>query len=382
MKHTLLLFALLLGISSWAVPQAAAADEAEAMTTRQTTRTARTGARQTTRQSAARPNTRQGSATRQNTRQNGRNTAAQDEAPAQELSVVATALKNAEYLTSARPNLNAKFFIILRSASWCGPCRNEMPRIAAEYANIRRSGQVELILHSQDNTAAQAVEFVTSNNGNFPIIAKDKMPQLPNMPQTPGIPWAIFLDADGNVITSQHGASVMQWRDHTIKDAPDVEIPGSDAEGDDAEPETPTVSDALGGVDFISGRPVKNARYYIFLHSASWCGPCRALMPQIVAEYRKLRRKKVEIILVSGDRTEADAKNYVREHQVRFPAAMPTAVANVPGYQPPSAYPSAIIVDNHGRVVRQGHGRIILEWQEILREHERANRSNRASSQN
>ncbi len=379
MKHTLLLFALLLGISSWAAPQAAAADEATA--TRQTSRTARTGARQATRQSATRQSTTRQSSSRQNTRRGERNTAAQDEAPAQELSVVATALKNAQYLTSARPNLNAKFFIILRSASWCGPCRNEMPRIAAEYANIRRSGQVELILHSQDNTAEQAVQFVTSNNGNFPVIAKDKMPQLPNMPQTPGIPWAIFMDADGNVITSQHGASVMQWRNHTIKDAPDVEIPGND-EGDDAEPETPTVAEALSEVDFISGRPAKNTRYYIFLHSASWCGPCRALMPQIVAEYRKLRRKKVEIILVSGDRSEADAKNYVREHQVRFPAAMPSAVANVPGYQPPSAYPSAIIVDNQGKVIQQGHGRIILEWQEILREHEQANRASRSSRQN
>lgn len=379
MKHTLLLFALLLGISSWAAPEAAAADEAT--TTRQTSRTARTGARQTTRQSATRQTTRQG-ATRQNTRRGERSTAAQDEAPAQELSVVATALKNAEYLTSARPNLNAKFFIILRSASWCGPCRNEMPRIAAEYANIRRSGQVELILHSQDNTPEQAVQFVTSNNGNFPIIAKDKMPQLPNMPQTPGIPWAIFMDADGNVVTSQHGSSVMQWRNHTIKDAPDVEIPGDANASEDSEPKRPTVAEALSEVDFISGRPAKNARYYIFLHSASWCGPCRALMPQIVAEYRKLRRKKVEIILVSGDRSEADAKNYVREHQVRFPAAMPSAVANVPGYQPPSAYPSAIIVDNQGKVIQQGHGSIILEWQEILREHEQANRANRSSRQN
>ncbi len=381
MKHTLLLFALLLGISSWAVPQAAAEDEATP--TRQTSRTARTGARQATRQSATRQNTRQ-STTRQTTRRGERSTTAQDEAPAQEqeLSVVATALRDAEYLTSARPNLNAKFFIILRSASWCGPCRNEMPRIAAEYANIRRSGQVELILHSQDNTPEQAVQFVTSNNGTFPVIAKDKMPQLPNMPQTPGIPWAIFMDANGNVITNQHGSSVMQWREHTIKDAPDVPIPGSNNEGDDAEPERPTVSEALSNVDFISGRPAKNARYYIFLHSASWCGPCRALMPQIVNEYRKLRRKKVEIILVSGDRTEDAAKNYVREHQVRFPAAMPAAMANVPGYQPPSAFPSAVIVDNHGRVVRQGHGRIILEWQEILREDERNNRANRAPRQN
>lgn len=375
MKHTLLLFALLLGISSWAAPQAAAADEATS--TRQTSRTARTGARQATRQSATRQSTTRQNTTRQNTRRSERNTTAQDEAPAQELSVVATALKNAEYLTSARPNLNAKFFIILRSASWCGPCRNEMPRIAAEYANIRRSGQVELILHSQDNTAEDAVKFVTSNNGNFPVIAKDKMPQLPNMPQTPGIPWAIFMDANGNVVTSQHGSSVMQWRNHTIKDAPDVEIPGDADAGEDSEPERPTVAEALREVEFISGRPRTNARYYIFLHSASWCGPCRALMPQIVAEYRKLRNKKVEIILVSGDRTVEDAKAYVRDHEVRFPAAMPAAVANVPGYQPPGAYPSAVIVDNTGRVIQQGHGRIVLDCINILREDARNNRANR-----
>ena len=58
-----------------------------------------------------------------------------------------------------------------------------LPKIAAEYPNIRKSGQVELILASQDQDVSKALEFVNSNKGTFPVIAFGKMPQLPNMPQ-------------------------------------------------------------------------------------------------------------------------------------------------------------------------------------------------------
>ena len=36
------------------------------------------------------------------------------------------------------------------------------------------------------------------------------------------------------------------------------------------------------------------AKVYIFICSASWCGPCRALMPQIVKEYEKKIKKNIK----------------------------------------------------------------------------------------
>lgn len=280
---------------------------------------------------------------------------------AKKASVIGNLLSEAEYLTDARPNPEAEFYIILYSASWCGPCRAEMPKIAKEYAEIAATGKVELVLFSADRTPDAAINFVSSNNGNFPIIAKNKFPQLPNVPQMQGIPAASFYKADGTLITNGHGSMVMQWREHTIDKA--------DA-GDDGEP--PSVGEALKKVKFVSGKPSVKADYYIFLHSASWCGPCRAIMPDIAKEYKKLKRAKIELILVSGDKTEDEAKEYVKHYKAKFPAAMPSEFGSVPGYSGAPAYPHAFIVDKYGRQLTHGNGKIILDWKEIISDDKKA----------
>ena len=54
----------------------------------------------------------------------------------------------------------------------------------------------------------------------------------------------------------------------------------------------PAVKAAIQELDFVSGKPSDKAKYYIYLHSASWCGPCKALMPEIVKDYKKMKKKK------------------------------------------------------------------------------------------
>lgn len=348
MKRTILNTVLLLGLCCWALPAQAMADDTPSTL-----------------------QTRKGKK-KKSKKKNSESTKKKAEAQEVELSAIGKLLQGAEYMTEARPNLKAKYFIFLHSASWCGPCRMEMPKIAAEYPNIRKSGQVELILASADQDPAKALEFVNSNKGTFPVIAKGKMPQLPEQPQMRGIPTAVFVDSNGKILATQHGSDVMRWRDFTIKDAPDTPL-DEDTTGavDDSAPR-PTVSAALKKATFISGKPSGKARYYAFLHSASWCGPCRAVMPKIVAEYKKLKGKKVEIILVSGDKTADAAKEYAKEYKVKFPVAMPTAILQVPGYRSAPSYPYAIVVDRYGKVLKEGHGSIMLDLNDTIAEANRA----------
>lgn len=348
MKQTLLLIALLLGICCWSLPQQAVADDTPASEVSKKKKKKK-------KKSKKKESKTEEEATEQSA-----------EEPA-ELSTIAGLLKDAEYLTKARPNLQAKYYIVLYSASWCGPCRAEMPKIAAEYPNIRKSGQVELILASQDQDVSKALEFVNSNKGTFPVIAFGKMPQLPNMPQIEGIPAAIFLDADGKVLATRHGGEVMQWRNYTIKDAPDIPMPEEDkADEEEKEKETPRVHEAIAKAKFFNGKPNKKADYYIYLHSASWCGPCKALMPEIVKEYKKMKRKGVEIILMGHDRTESDAKAYLKSYKAKFAGLLdnsPTAKA-MPGYTQVGGIPYATIVDKNGQIITSGSGKIVLEWEQ------------------
>ena len=344
MKRTLLLIAMLLGVCCWTMPQQAMADDT---TTGEVTKTKKK---------------KKSKKKKDKKDKEDAEDAATEEAA--ELSVVGKALEGAEYLTSTRPNLKAKFYIFLNSASWCGPCNAEMPEVVKCYEEMKRSGQVELILQSADSDAGAAVGFLNKYGATFPGIPKGKMPNLPNLKAGPGIPWANILDADGNNITSGHGGIIRQWKQHTIKDAPIPDAaPEADNTADDSDKE-PAVHAAIAKTKFFNGKPSKKADYYIYLHSASWCGPCKALMPDIIKEYKKMKRKGVEIILLGHDKTEDAAKAYLKGYKAKFAGLLDDSqdARSLPGYTAASGIPAATIVDKNGKVVTSGHGKLVLEW--------------------
>ncbi len=129
---------------------------------------------------------------------------------------------------------------------------------------------------------------------------------------------------------------------------------------------------ALANLEPLSGDFNTKADYYIYLSSASWCGPCVALMPKVAKEYSKLKRKKIELILVCADKTEEDAKNYVKKYKAKFPMVMTSQGGKLPGFAGGGAIPNATIVDAEGNEIKKGHGSIILEWKDVIKDHEKA----------
>lgn len=122
-------------------------------------------------------------------------------------------------------------------------------------------------------------------------------------------------------------------------------------------------------LDSFKGRINAKAKYYAYLSSASWCGPCRAVMPDIVKEYRKMKKAGVEIILICADRTEKDAKAYVKKYRMKFPYVMSNdpGVSDLPGFRDPGGIPNVTIVDAGGNVIKSGHGSILLQWEDIIK---------------
>ena len=363
MKRALLHTLMLLGLACWALPVQVAAADAPTTSRKNGKDKKKKGKKNQVKVTEAENNTKQ----------------------AVELSTIGTLLQDAEYLTNARPNLQAKYYIFLYYSGKFDLDRTEMERITDEYPHIKKSGKVELILISFNDNTAQISKIVKNKKGTFPIIAKDKMPQLhepikniANCNST-----ALFADTDGKVVACGHGGMALDWRFYT--DTPDEIESDSDnaavesAPSDSDEKPNPTaVANALKEVEFISGKPSDNAKYYIFLHSASWCAPCRQLTPQIVEEYKKLKRKKVEIILVSGDHTEDEAKDYVKKYKINFPATMPhMGIGDVPGYRSTGSWPHAIVVDKTGREIAKGNGRIILELEDIFKKQTKQKQKNK-----
>ncbi len=131
------------------------------------------------------------------------------------------------------------------------------------------------------------------------------------------------------------------------------------------------VAAALGDVKFlVNGKPKTTAKYYIFLYSASWCGPCQAEMPKISALYTKeiSKNPKVELIHFSADRAEAPAKEWAKKEKVKFPVVVPGDTTAVPGKTRPSGIPFMQIVRADGTEITSGHGSKVLEYKKYISE--------------
>lgn len=116
--------------------------------------------------------------------------------------------------------------------------------------------------------------------------------------------------------------------------------------------------------------PATNAKYYIYLSSASWCGPCKMLMPKFIEQYDEMKKKKVEVILISCDRTVEQGQQYLEHYKAEFCGVMAAEAAakSLPGYQAAKGIPHAIIVDKKGKVLASDHGAHILnEWKNICK---------------
>ncbi len=130
-------------------------------------------------------------------------------------SPVYAAVEGLDFVTQARPAKDAKYYIILESASWCPPCRNEMPKIVREYPELRKAG-VELIQISHDRNLETAQKWAEAEHVPFAVIAPNanKRPPSP-LPWSRGIPNMHILNNKGEVLIANHpGILLPKWREY------------------------------------------------------------------------------------------------------------------------------------------------------------------------
>lgn len=296
------------------------------------------------------------------------------------------ALESRDYYNGKTPDLSAEYFMILSSASWCGPCKALMPQLVAAYPTMKKMG-VEVILSCNDRTLDAAKAYADHYNLEFPAMMVTGVNAIPGYVSSRGIPNTCIIDAQGKTVkTAVGGAAVLQWKKDIEAYEAKNEAAGDDAAADaaDEEPEDDdaaeekekkddgpgAVVEAMKGVKFINAKPSKKADYYIYLHSASWCGPCKAIMPQIAKEYKKMKRAGVEVILMGHDKDEKGVKDYIKHYKVKMPALVsnaPEALAMPGNPAQVAGIPHAVVVDKDGNVIRAGHGSLVLEWKEICK---------------
>lgn len=132
------------------------------------------------------------------------------------------------------------------------------------------------------------------------------------------------------------------------------------------------VPEALQGMTTFNGTPSQDAHYYIYLQSASWCGPCCKEMPEIAAAYPEMKESGVELILIGCDDTAEASQRYLEKYHAQFPGIhyKDSALNTLPGFTPAKGIPDAIIVDREGHVIIREHGAIIKNWKQVIDRYE------------
>ncbi|OGX88685.1 TlpA family protein disulfide reductase [Hymenobacter glacialis] len=99
-------------------------------------------------------------------------------------------------------DLKGKVVFVNLWASWCPPCRAEMPGIEALYKKVDHS-KVAFVMLSLDDDAAKARKYVQGNGFTFPVYMRTG--DLPAPFDSNSIPSTVILGPDGQVAARHEG---------------------------------------------------------------------------------------------------------------------------------------------------------------------------------
>ena len=88
-------------------------------------------------------------------------------------------------------------------ATWCGPCRQEMPLLDELYARYQRVGFSLLGVNIDDN-ASKAMNMVSELGVSFPVLF-DSRKEVSKLYQVEAMPVTVIIDREGTVRFVHHG---------------------------------------------------------------------------------------------------------------------------------------------------------------------------------
>src|SRR5215813_3686190 len=109
-----------------------------------------------------------------------------------------------------------------------------------------------------------------------------------------------------------------------------------------------------------SGGPIKLANYsgkvLVVNLWATWCGPCRMEIPELVKLHKEFQSRGVEMVGLSTEDPEASAQSvsdFVRDFEVDYQVGWATREVAITLMQGRTSIPQSFVIARDGRIVRR-----------------------------
>jgi glutathione peroxidase-family protein len=110
----------------------------------------------------------------------------------------------------------------------------------------------------------------------------------------------------------------------------------------------------------VTGAPIKLSSYpgkvLVVNLWATWCGPCRLEIPELVKLYKEFRSQGLEVVGLSTENPAAsaeDVKRFVQDYKVNYRIGWATPEVSMTLMQGRDAIPQSFVVSRSGRVVKR-----------------------------
>ena len=136
-------------------------------------------------------------------------------APAQSIRDVA--LKDVNGVTVQLADYKGKPVLLNFWATWCGPCKVEIPEFVSLYSQYKDRGFVILGVLSQDTpTKDQLHAFLTENKMDYPIVYPSEQIETA-FGELVGLPTSFLIGRDGSVCAKQLGPASKEDVERSLK---------------------------------------------------------------------------------------------------------------------------------------------------------------------
>ncbi len=100
-------------------------------------------------------------------------------------------------------SLKGKVVFINFWASWCPPCRAEMPSLDKLYKKLKNDNRFVFLFINEDEDKAKAIQYLDKNHFNFPLYHRSE--DVPAGIFSGTLPTTVVLNRQGEVVLKHEG---------------------------------------------------------------------------------------------------------------------------------------------------------------------------------